>query len=339
MTNAPAHPHLGFRDGRTAEATGTGRRSMDGSGEVGVPRSQHVAIHPTVPPIPEVTVVVATRNRREEVLRTVPRHEAPVVLVDNGSSDGTAAAVRRRLPNVSVVELRRNAGARARTIGAELARTPLVAFADDDSWWAPGALQSAQRIMRDHPRLAVLAAQIRTMPGQDIDPICECMAQSALGREPDLPGPSVLGFVACAAILRRDAFLAVGGFDDVVRFPGEEERVALDIAAAGLGLAYVAEVVAHHQPSPRREKAWLRRAGVTRSRLLTASMRRPWPDLRHEALTALRNGPSGCYGLLTALPRLPVALRHRRPLAPDVAEVLAGFRRSAGFSGQPAGSC
>jgi hypothetical protein len=100
----------------------------------------------------------------------------------------------------------------------------------------------------------------------------------------------------------------------------------------------VAEVVAHHQPSPRRERAWLRQAGVTRSRLLTASMRRPWPDVRHEALTALRSGPSGYYGLLTALPRLPVALR-RRSLAPDVVEALVRFRRSAGSSGQPAGSC
>ena len=279
----------------------------------------------TVRRMHEVTVVVVTRNRREEVLRTVPRHEAPVVLVDNGSSDGTAEAVRRQLPDVRVVELRRNVGARARTIGAQLAGTPFVAFADDDSWWALGALHLAERIMRDHPRLAVLAAQIRTMPGQDIDPVCEAMAHSALGREPDLPGPSVLGFVACAAVLRRDAFLAVGGFDDVVRFPGEEERVALDLAAAGFGLAYVAEVVAHHEPSPRRDGVWLRKAGLTRSRLLTALMRRPWPDVRLEALTAVRSRSSGWYGLLSALPRLPLALRRRS----QASDVVASVRRAA----------
>ena len=63
------------------------------------------------------------------------------------------------------------------------------------------------------------------------------MAAAPLGRDPDLPGPSILGFLACAVVVRRSAFLDVGGFDDVVFFGGEEERVALDLAAAGWGLA------------------------------------------------------------------------------------------------------
>jgi len=79
----------------------------------------------------DVTVVVVTLNRRNELLRSLPRHEAPVVCVDNGSHDG-AAGVRRALPDVRVVERPRNRGAAARTIGVELASTPYVAFADDD---------------------------------------------------------------------------------------------------------------------------------------------------------------------------------------------------------------
>ena len=37
---------------------------------------------------PDVTVVVASLNRRDELLGTLARHEAPVVLVDNGHTDG-----------------------------------------------------------------------------------------------------------------------------------------------------------------------------------------------------------------------------------------------------------
>lgn len=79
-----------------------------------------------------VTVVVMSRDRREELVATLGRHRAPVVLVDNGSTDGTAAAVRAAHPHVTVVEARRNLGAAARTLGARLAATPYVAFADDD---------------------------------------------------------------------------------------------------------------------------------------------------------------------------------------------------------------
>jgi len=80
-----------------------------------------------------VSVVVASRNRRADLLATLPRHEAPVILVDNGSTDGTVDAVRSALPEVQVIPLRRNLGAFARTIGVLAATTAYVAFADDDS--------------------------------------------------------------------------------------------------------------------------------------------------------------------------------------------------------------
>src|SRR3954452_25109553 len=93
---------------------------------------------------PLVTTVVMTRNRRAEAMECVRRHEPPLILVDNGSTDGTAEAVRRMgRPDVQVVALPANIGAAARNSGVRLARTPLVAFADDDSWWEGDALERA----------------------------------------------------------------------------------------------------------------------------------------------------------------------------------------------------
>jgi len=99
-----------------------------------------------------VTVVVASRNRRADLLASLPRHEAPVVLVDNGSTDGTVAAVGSALPAVRILPLDRNVGALARTVGVLAAATPYVAFADDDSWWAPGALARAVEVLEAHRR-------------------------------------------------------------------------------------------------------------------------------------------------------------------------------------------
>jgi GT2 family glycosyltransferase len=278
------------------------------------------------PPRTDVAVVVASRNRRDDLLASLPRHEAPVVLVDNASTDDTVAAVREAYPEVTVLTLDRNVGARARTLGAAQAGTPFVAFADDDSWWAPGDLARAVAIMRAHPRLALLNARILVGPEERLDPVCAEMAGSPLGTAPDLPGPSLLGFVACAAVVRTEAFAAVGGFDPVVRFPGEEERVALDLATAGWGLAYVDEVTVHHHPSPRRHAAGRRQAAIWRSRLLTALMRRPARDLAGLVATAVRSR-RGVEGLLRALPDVAEALRRRRPV-PDL--VRADLRLLAG---------
>ncbi|MDQ4039820.1 MAG: glycosyltransferase [Actinomycetota bacterium] len=257
-----------------------------------------------------MTVVVATRNRRRELLASLPRHEAPVILVDNGSDDGTAAAVRGELPDVQVLELTDNRGAFARTVGANLATTRYVAFADDDSWWAPGGLRHAVELFEQYPKLGLLAARIVVGEEQRPDALCELMAQSGLGRMPDLPGPSIRGFIACAAMVRRAAFCAVGGFDEVVRFPGEEERVAIDLAAAGWGLAYVEEIVVHHHPSPHRDSPDQRQVSIERSKLLTAVMRRSWLFVMRELLRQLRS-PTGRAGLVDALPRTVAALRAR----------------------------
>jgi GT2 family glycosyltransferase len=264
----------------------------------------------------DVTVVVMSRDRREDLLASMPRHEAAVVFVDNGSTDGSVEAVRAAHPDVTVLPLAENVGARARTIGAERAGTPFVAFADDDSWWAPGDLARAAGIMRGHPRLAVLNARILVGPEERPDPVCTEMAGSPLGTEPDLPGPSLLGFVACGAMVRTEAFLAVGGFDAVVRFPGEEERLSLDLAAAGWGLAYVDAVTVHHHPSVRRSDPAARRTAIWRSRVLTAVMRLPAADVGRVAGAALRAGADGRRGLARALRDLPRAVRCRRRL-PD----------------------
>ncbi len=262
----------------------------------------------------DVTVVVASQNRRADLLTTLPRHEAPVVLVDNASTDGTVAAVRAAHPEVTLLPLGRNHGAHGRTLGVARAGTPFVAFADDDSWWAPGHLAVAVEIMRAHPRLAVLNARILVGPEERLDPVCREMAESPLGTPPDLPGPALLGFIACGAVVRTEAFEAVGGFDPVVRFPGEEERLALDLATAGWGLAYVDAVTVHHHPSPQRHSPVRRQVAIWRSRVLTAVMRHSVPDLAGVVAAAVRCGRPGLEGLARAVPDLPGALRRRRPI-------------------------
>ena len=270
----------------------------------------------------DVTVVVASQNRRADLLTTLARHEAPVVLVDNASTDGTVAAVRAAHPEVTVLPLDRNQGAHGRTLGVALAGTPFVAFADDDSWWAPGDLARAVGILRAHPRLAVLNARILVGPEERLDPVCREMAASPLGTPPDLPGPALLGFVACGAVVRTEAFEAVGGFDPVVRFPGEEERLALDLATAGWGRAYVDSVTVHHHPSPQRHSPARRQVAIWRSRVLTAVMRLPLADLARVLASAVRSGRPGLEGLARAVPDLPGALRRRRPVPDRVREQL-----------------
>jgi GT2 family glycosyltransferase len=266
-----------------------------------------------------VTIVVASRNRRSDLLASLPRHRAPVILVDNASADGSADAVAAAHPDVTVIRLPRNLGAAARTVGVRAATTQFVAFADDDSWWAPGALRAAADVLAEHPRLGLVCAKILVGPEERVDPVSELMAASPLPRVAATPGEPLLGFVACAAMVRRSAFLSSGGFDTVVRFPGEEERLALDLAAGGWAMSYVRDVVVHHHPSPSRQPPGKRQHGMARAATLTALMRLPWRDAVGQIRHVAAQGPDHRSGVVRGLREAPAALRHRRPIPGEVA--------------------
>jgi GT2 family glycosyltransferase len=268
------------------------------------------------------TVVVATRNRSRSLLLSLEELVAlperpPVIVVDNASSDDTRAAVTGSFPEVTMIGLDHNAGAAARTAGVERAATPYVAFSDDDSWWAPGAIALATELFERYPRLALIAARILVGPEETVDDTCAVMASSPLGKEVDLPGPSILGFVACGAVVRRDAYLQAGGFRSRLIVGGEEEILAIDLAERGWGLAYVPEVVAHHHPSDQRDEHGRRRA-VTRNALWSVWLRRRPRGVARQTWRLMRESvsdPAGRAGVGDAVRGLPWVLSERRPVS------------------------
>ena len=282
---------------------------------------------------PRVTTVIATRDRAPELSRTLPRQQAPVIVVDNASTDETPQVA--RAAGARVIELPYNAGAAARNVGAMAAATPYVAFADDDSWWEPGALGRAAAILDAHPRTAVLAARVLVGDTGRLDPVSADMARAPLGSPGDLPGPAILGFLACSVVVRRQAFLDVGGFSEELHFGGEEELLALDLAAASWGLAYVPELVIRHPPSDLAREPVGRRRREVRNQLLTAWLRRPLPVLGRAALASLATA-DGRAGVVDAVRRLPALARARRRLPDDVeaaVRTLAGPGRFTGAEG------
>jgi GT2 family glycosyltransferase len=281
-----------------------------------------------------VSVVVITRDRRAEVMHSLARllalpERVAVILVDNDSTDGTADAVEEQYPAVDVVRLSRNRGAAARTVGVERARTPYVAFSDDDSWWAAGALERAAGILDRVPRLGVLAAGVLVGPGDRLDPVCRAMRNSPLGEVPGA-GPRVLGFVACGAVVRRSAYLQVGGFHPRYGVGGEEALLALDLTDRGWECAYVEDVVAHHHPSLVRDRS-ARRVRELRNDLWTLWLRRPLRCALPATARVLARLPVDRdvrAGLREALGGAAWVLRERVPVTPGTERALRRLQGS-----------
>lgn len=284
--------------------------------------------NPPADPIRCPAVVIATRNRVEELcvslghLSGLPERPE-IVVVDNGSSDGTPEVVRGQFPDVSVLELEQNCGAAARNAGAQALSGEHVAFCDDDSWWAPGSLPKAADLLEAYPWLGLVAGTVLNGDRAEPDPTCSQMAKSPLGQPAGLPGPRILGFMACGAVVRRQAFLEAGGFHPRFGVGGEEQLLALSMAAMGWDLAYVDELVVRHHPSPVRNRD--RRTSVlTRNHLWTTWLRRPPDRVASETATVLVDSltrPAARRGIAEALRGLPWVMRQRQRV-PDGVEAM-----------------
>jgi N-acetylglucosaminyl-diphospho-decaprenol L-rhamnosyltransferase len=159
-----------------------------------------------------------------------------IVVVDNGSSDGSVAALRAELPDVAVVRAPGNVGyARAANLGIAAARAPIVAVLNPDAAVRAGAaaalvarIESQQRIGACGPR--ILNPDGSVYPSaRRVPTVPLAIGHGVLGlwwptnpftaryRELDADStqPRLVDWVSGAAIwLRRDALDAIGGWDE-----------------------------------------------------------------------------------------------------------------------------
>jgi GT2 family glycosyltransferase len=276
-----------------------------------------------------ISVVVITHNRRDQLLETLNHmtslpDAAPIIVADNGSTDGTADAVAREHPTVRLIRLPTNRGAVARNIAVRSVTTPYVAFCDDDTRWQPGALTRAVELLDRYPALASVSGRCLVAPDLTEDPLTPELRHSPVRGPTWLPGPALLSVMAGLTAFRVSAFTEVGGFSTRMWLGGEEELLALDLAARGWWMCWAEDVVIHHAPSPRRDPTRRRQLGI-RNTLWTLWLRRPWSAVARRTVDVLRSAPADrttVGAVVEALRGLPWVLAERRVVPAHVEDGL-----------------
>jgi N-acetylglucosaminyl-diphospho-decaprenol L-rhamnosyltransferase len=217
----------------------------------------------TTSPLP-VDVVVVTWNSRDMVLRCLG-HVAGgaverVIVVDNASTDGTADAVRANYPAADVVRLEREKGlAGAYNKGAAHGSAGMLLFLNDDVLVDQAALGSLVSALHDRPAAVAAAARLvdptdgATQAEYLPQPFPSFMSLAAMlgGRNRGAAGLSETETVvvdqppgACL-LVRREAFTAIGGWDDDFEFWYEDVDLARRLCALGDVLYVPTAPVAH----------------------------------------------------------------------------------------------
>ena len=218
----------------------------------------------TAPNPAPVAVIVVNLNGGDLIERTLASLEAQTIapartiVVDNGSDDGSPERLEARFPRVELVRLGYNAGfAAANNLAvARAGDCPWVALLNPDAFPEPGWLASLFDVVRAEPHWAALGSCL-VLDGSDglLDGTGDVyhvggfawrrdhrrpIAETPRGRE-EIFAPS-----AAAALYNRDAFTAVGGFDEDYFCYLEDVDLGFRMRLRGLRCVHVPEAIVHH---------------------------------------------------------------------------------------------
>lgn len=208
-----------------------------------------------------MSVVVPARNSAAQLpallasldAQSFPREGFEIVVVDNGSRDGTAAVAARA--GAIVLTEPRPSRARARNLGVEAANGNLIAFIDADCIAEPDWLESLVGCLSRSPLAAGPVRVTTSAAASRLERLDALWRFRELERNVKDEGWAVTANLG----IRRDAFEAVDGFDASFAHIGEDFDLCVRCAAAGSGLAWCEEAVVVH-PAEASLRALLRRA-------------------------------------------------------------------------------
>jgi glycosyltransferase involved in cell wall biosynthesis len=202
---------------------------------------------------PVASVVIPTHNRREILRQTILSALAQsvpveVLVMDDGSTDGTAEMVRSEFPSVRLYELGNRKGPTfQRNRGIELATSSVVFPIDDDSMFSSPRI--VEQIIKEfnHPRVAAVG-----IPFLNPRLNWEYRQIQPEGRS----GIFVVhAFVGAAHAVRKEAFLHVGGYREHFFYMGEEGDLGLRLIEHGYVVRLGKSDPVYHLESPQRDTA------------------------------------------------------------------------------------
>lgn len=205
------------------------------------------------PDVWPLSVVIPTYNRRDllprALMSALSHGPAEVVIVDDGSTDGTGDVVRQiaaGTPCKIVYEVTAHQGvSKARNRGIELATGEYIAFLDSDDTWASNKVTLQREMFEREPSLAMTFTGYVRRSGPRSEPV----QLDSWDPSPEKVLRQLMNgccINASTVIVRRATLAAVGPFDPALDV-GEDWDMWLRIAAAGHRIGYLAMPLADYQ--------------------------------------------------------------------------------------------
>lgn len=187
---------------------------------------------------------------------TYPHYE--VIMIDNLSTDGSVAYVRKNFPEVRIIELDNNYGfAKGNNRGVHFARGKYLFFLNQDTVLEKDCLTELVQVMDSDPEIGMCSAKMMfwsekhviNSTGLIVNKICCCWDRGSF--ELDLgqydEDTEVVSVSGGAMLIRKDVFEHLGGFDSEYFMYYEDLDLGLRTWLSGYKVMFVPKSVIYHK--------------------------------------------------------------------------------------------
>lgn len=205
---------------------------------------------------PEISIIIPVLDREDELCRCLasiaridyPQEKLQVIVVDDGSADGSADVARESGATVISSGGRRRGPAAARNVGARKATGDILAFIDSDCTASVRWLAELVPAFADPDTAAVGGFVDGMCMDSAVDRYEAVMSSLSLGsRERSGNGGNDTFYLpSCNLLVRRTAFIAADGFDDGMHV-GEDVDLTWRLRDAGWTICYLPEGRVFHE--------------------------------------------------------------------------------------------
>lgn len=214
---------------------------------------------------PAISVVLITYNRVNELINCINSlssqtlKDFEIVLVDNGSTDGTPEFIEDKHPEVRMIRLPYNKGVpEARNIGAVNSKGNLLFFLDDDATIEKDTLQKIYKRFENDQSTSIVACNLVDNEGKPL-----------INRKYDKQYHTA-DFPGGAVAIKKDIFQQLGYYPSNFFYASEETDLSFRIYNAGFYIKYCPEILVFHNTSVSEGLSWRRIYYCTRNNIWVA---------------------------------------------------------------------
>jgi GT2 family glycosyltransferase len=198
-----------------------------------------------------VSIVILSYNRKEDIRESLEKlysyglNDIEIIVVDNGSSDGTSQMIESEYPSVRLLKLDKNIGVSGYNKGFEISKGRYILILDDDSFPSENSVKRMIEEFEKDKTVGIIAFDVRNYSSYNL------VSNQTKKDEQTENKRYLMGFNGAGAGIRKSLIDKIGGYPDEFFLYWNETDLAIRVLNEGYKILWVNDIISYHKYSPK----------------------------------------------------------------------------------------